>query len=58
MRNLSTMLFILSISSAVFGLLGAINIISFNFIAAIFLYFLFRELSELVMAYAIHTEQQ
>jgi hypothetical protein len=52
------MLFILSLFSAVFGLLGAVNIISFNFVAAIFLYFLFRETSELVMAYAIHTEQQ
>ncbi len=58
MRNLSTMLFILSLFSAVCGLLGAVNIISFNFVAAMFLYFLFRETSELVMAYAIHTEQQ
>jgi hypothetical protein len=57
MRKLSTMLFILSISSAIFGLLGAVDIIDFNYIAAIFLFYLFRESSELVMAYAIHIEE-
>jgi len=56
MRKLSTMLFILSISSAIFGLLGAVDIIDFNYIAAIFLFYLFRESSELVMAYALHVE--
>ena len=57
MRRLSTMLFALSISSAIFGLLGAVDIINFNYIAAIFLFYLFREFSELVMAYAIHIEE-
>ena len=57
MRNLSTLLFLLSISSAIFGLLGAVDIINFNYIAAIFLFYLFRESSELVMAYALHLER-
>ena len=56
MRKLSTMLFILSISSAIFGLLGSVDIIDFNYIAAIFLFYLFRESAELVMAYALHVE--
>jgi len=57
MRNLSTLLFLLSISSAIFGLLGAVDIIDFNYIAAIFLFYLFRESSELLMAYALHIER-
>jgi hypothetical protein len=57
MRRLSMMLFSLSIFSAIFGLLGSVDIIDFNYIAAIFLFYLFRESSELVMAYAIHLEE-
>jgi len=57
MKKFSTMLYILAISSAAFGLLGAVSIITFNYIAAIFLYYLFREASELVMAYAVYTEE-
>lgn len=56
MRSFSTLLFLLSIASAIFGLLGAVDIINFNHIAAIFLFYLFRETSELAMAYALHIE--
>jgi len=43
-------------ASAVFGLLGAVDVMDFNFVAAIFLYLIFKELSEVVMAFSLSLE--
>jgi hypothetical protein len=57
MKRFAVLLYVLSLASAVFGLLGAVELIDFNFFAAVFLYFIFKELSELVMALSIHMEK-
>jgi hypothetical protein len=57
MKRLAVMFYILSLASAVFGLLGAAEVIQFNFFAAVFLYYIFKELSELVMSLALSIEQ-
>jgi hypothetical protein len=56
MKRFAVLLYVLSLASAVFGLLGAVELIDFNFFAAVFLYFIFKELSELVMALSISME--
>jgi len=56
MRQLAIMLYVLSLASAVFGLLGAVDVIEFNFFAAVFLFLLFKEISELAMAYSLALE--
>ena len=53
MKRLAVILYVLAMASAVFGLLGAVELIEFNFFAAVFLFLLFKELSELVMALSV-----
>ena len=53
MKRLAVILYVLALASAVFGLLGAVAVLDFNFFAAVFLFLLFKELSELVMALSL-----
>ena len=53
MKRLAVILYVLAMASAVFGLLGAVELIEFNFFAAVFLFLLFKELSEIVMALSL-----
>ena len=57
MKRFAVLLYVLGLASAVFGLLGAVELIDFNFFAAVFLFFIFKELSELVMALSISMEE-
>ena len=56
MRQLAIILYLLAIASAVFGLLGAVGVIDFNFFAAVFLFLLFKEISEIAMVYSLAQE--
>jgi len=57
MKRFAVLLYVLGMASAVFGLLGAVELIDFNFFAAVFLYFIFKEASELVMALSISMDE-
>jgi hypothetical protein len=57
MKRFAVLLYVLSLASAVFGLLGAVELIDFNFFAAVFLYFIFKEASELVMAMSLTLDE-
>jgi len=56
MRQVAIILYILAIASAVFGLLGAVSVIDFNFFAAVFLFLLFKEISEIAITYSLALE--
>jgi len=56
MRRIAIILYLLAIASAVFGLLGAVGVIDFNFFAAVFLFLLFKEISEIAMVYSLAQE--
>jgi hypothetical protein len=57
MKRFAVLLYVLGMASAVFGLLGAVELIDFNFFAAVFLYFIFKEVSEIVMAMSISMDE-
>jgi hypothetical protein len=57
MRQFAILLYVLGMASAVFGLLGAVEIIDFNFFAAVFLFFIFKEASEIVLALSLSMEE-
>jgi hypothetical protein len=57
MKRFAVILYVLGMASAVFGLLGAVEIIDFNFFAAVFLFFIFKEASEIVLALSLSMEE-
>jgi hypothetical protein len=57
MRQFAILLYVLGMASAVFGLLGAVEIIDFNFFAAVFLFFIFKEASEVVLALSLSMDE-
>jgi hypothetical protein len=57
MRQFAILLYVLGMASAVFGLLGAVELIDFNFFAAVFLFFIFKEASEIVLALSLSMEE-
>jgi hypothetical protein len=57
MKRFAVLLYVLGMASAVFGLLGAVDLIDFNFFAAVFLYFIFKEVSEIVMAMSMSMDE-
>jgi hypothetical protein len=57
MRQFAILLYVLGMASAVFGLLGAVELIDFNFFAAVFLFFIFKEASEIVMALSLSMDE-
>jgi hypothetical protein len=57
MKRFAVLLYVLGMASAVFGLLGAVELIDFNFFAAVFLFFIFKEASEIVMALSLSMDE-
>jgi hypothetical protein len=57
MRRVSIFLFMASITALISGVLGVAGLIQFNTVGAILLYFLLKESSELLMAYAQSLEE-
>ena len=56
LRLASIGLFYLSLASLVMGVAGSLDLLDLNPIAGLLLFFLFREVSEISMAYALHYE--